>query len=101
VRVPEDFSVIILAVANTLAAQGEQLQKGDWIITGAATKPAAVAISASAIPGATPPMLAEPWTPITRNECMIPQTVPNKPIKGAVLPVVARKSNRCPSFSIS
>ena len=43
VRVPEDFSAIILAVANTLAAQGEQLQKGDWIITGAATKPAAVA----------------------------------------------------------
>jgi 2-keto-4-pentenoate hydratase len=42
-RVPDDFSAIILAVANTLAAHGEQLQKGDWIITGAATKPAAVA----------------------------------------------------------
>ena len=41
-RVPEDFSAIILAVANTLAAHGVQLQKGDWIITGAATKPVAV-----------------------------------------------------------
>ncbi len=43
-RVPDDFSAIILAVANTLAAHGEQLQKGDWIITGAATKPAAIAV---------------------------------------------------------
>ncbi len=43
-RVPEDFSAIILAVANTLAAQGELLKKDDWIITGAATKPAAVAV---------------------------------------------------------
>lgn len=41
-RVPEEFSAIILAVANTLAAQNERLQKGDWIITGAATKPVAV-----------------------------------------------------------
>lgn len=41
-RVPGDFSTIILAVANTLAEQGEQLQKGDWIISGAATKPVAV-----------------------------------------------------------
>lgn len=41
-RVPEDFSAIILAVATTLAAHGEQLQKGDWIMTGALTKPVAV-----------------------------------------------------------
>ena len=41
-RLPKDFSAIILAVANTLAEQGEQLQQGDWIISGAATKPAAV-----------------------------------------------------------
>ena len=34
-------------------------------------------------------MLAEPDTPITRNECMIPQTVPNNPIKGATEAVVA------------
>jgi 2-keto-4-pentenoate hydratase len=43
-RVADDFSAIILAVANTLAAHGEQLQQGDWIITGAATQPAAVAV---------------------------------------------------------
>jgi 2-keto-4-pentenoate hydratase len=43
-RVPVDFSVIILAVANTLADHGEQLQQGDWIITGAATQPAPVAV---------------------------------------------------------
>jgi len=43
-RVPDDFSAIVLAVASTLAAHGEQLQKGDWIITGAATKPVAVAV---------------------------------------------------------
>ena len=43
-RVPGDFSAIVIAVANTLAAHGEQLQQGDWIITGAATQPAAVAV---------------------------------------------------------
>lgn len=42
-RVPEDFAAIILAVANTLAAHGERLQKDDWIITGAATRPVPVA----------------------------------------------------------
>lgn len=42
-RVPEDFAEIILTVANTLAAHGEQLQKDDWIITGAATRPVSVA----------------------------------------------------------
>lgn len=37
-RVPEDFSALIITVANILAAHGEQLQKGDWIITGAAAR---------------------------------------------------------------
>lgn len=41
-RVPQDFSIIIRDVANILAAHGEQLKKGDWIITGAAAKPAPV-----------------------------------------------------------
>ena len=41
-RVPQDFSTIIIDVANILAANGEQLKKGDWIITGAAAKPAPV-----------------------------------------------------------
>jgi len=38
-RVPRDFSTVILDVANMLAAHGEQLRQGDWIITGAAAKP--------------------------------------------------------------
>lgn len=37
-RVPEDFSTIILDVADILAAHGEQLKSGDWIITGAAAR---------------------------------------------------------------
>jgi 2-keto-4-pentenoate hydratase len=41
-RVPREFSRIIMDVANILAAHGEQLQHGDWIITGAATSPAPV-----------------------------------------------------------
>lgn len=41
-RVADDFSALILTVANTLAAHGERLQRGDWIITGAAAKPVAV-----------------------------------------------------------
>ncbi|NOR52433.1 MAG: hypothetical protein GQ470_07430 [Gammaproteobacteria bacterium] len=43
-RVPEKFSTIIITVANTLAAHGEQLQKGDWIITGAAARPVPVQV---------------------------------------------------------
>lgn len=43
-RVPQDFSIIIHDVANILAAHGEQLKKGDWIITGAAAKPAPVQV---------------------------------------------------------
>jgi 2-keto-4-pentenoate hydratase len=41
-RVPQDFSTLIITVANTLAAHGEQLQAGDWIITGAAARPVSV-----------------------------------------------------------
>ena len=59
----------------------------------AAAKPAAVAISASEIPGATTARLADPLIPIPLNDSIIPQTVPKSPIKGAVLPVVARKDN--------
>ena len=57
----------------------------------AANKPRAVAKRASAIPGATTAklvllLIAMDWKALT-----IPQTVPNKPIKGAVDPTVARK----------
>ncbi len=41
-RVPQDFAPLILTVANTLAAHGEELKAGDWIISGAAAKPVPV-----------------------------------------------------------
>jgi 2-keto-4-pentenoate hydratase len=37
-RVPKEFSALVLTVANILAAHGELLRKGDWIITGAAAR---------------------------------------------------------------
>lgn len=43
-RVPQHFGELIVTVAKFLAANGEQLSKGDWIITGAASK--AVPVSA-------------------------------------------------------
>ena len=57
----------------------------------AVNKPSAVAIRASAIPGATVARLAFIWIPISWNEIIMPQTVPNKPINGATEAVVARK----------
>ena len=57
----------------------------------AANKPNAVANKASAIPGATIARLVFLEIAIDWNEFIIPQTVPNKPIKGAVEPTVARK----------
>jgi 2-keto-4-pentenoate hydratase len=41
-RVPQDFSAIVITVADMLAAHGECLKEGDWIITGAAAKPVPV-----------------------------------------------------------
>ncbi|MCF6219258.1 MAG: fumarylacetoacetate hydrolase family protein [Gammaproteobacteria bacterium] len=41
-RVPATFIPLLEQIANTLASHGEQLQAGDWIITGAATTPIAV-----------------------------------------------------------
>ena len=57
----------------------------------AAARPAAVAIKASAIPGATTAKEALFMTPIWRKDSMMPQTVPNRPMNGADEPVVARK----------
>lgn len=37
-RVPQSFGELIVTVANFLASNGERLKKGDWIITGAASK---------------------------------------------------------------
>ena len=51
----------------------------------------AVAIKASEIPGATTDRLATPVAPMPWKEFIIPQTVPKRPTKGAVAPVVAKK----------
>ena len=56
----------------------------------AANSPSAVANNASAIPGATIAKLVFLDIAIDWKEFIIPQTVPNKPIKGAVEPIVAR-----------
>src|SRR4030095_760079 len=56
----------------------------------AGTRPAAVVIRASEIPGATAARLAEPWEPIFVKAFMIPHTVPNSPTNGVTAPVVAR-----------
>jgi 2-keto-4-pentenoate hydratase len=38
-RLPDDFGAIVKVVADILGEHGEQLQAGDWIISGAATTP--------------------------------------------------------------
>ena len=57
----------------------------------AAPRPAAVAMSASEMPGATTARLAEPCWPMPWKAAMMPQTVPKRPMKGVALAVVARK----------
>ena len=56
----------------------------------AASNPKAVANKASAMPGATIAKLVFLEIAIDWNEFIIPHTVPNNPIKGAVDPIVAR-----------
>ena len=57
----------------------------------AANRPNAVAISASAMPGATARSVAVLAFARPVNEVMTPHTVPNKPMNGATEAVVARK----------
>src|ERR1700730_18204901 len=56
----------------------------------AATSPIAVASRASAMPGATTARLVVLVFDMPIKLSMIPHTVPNKPTKGAVAPIVAR-----------
>src|SRR6187399_1360523 len=56
----------------------------------AANKPMAVAISASAMPGATICSVACCTPPSATNELRMPHTVPNRPTYGLVEPMVAR-----------
>ena len=67
----------------------------------AANKPIAVAINASAIPGATICKVAclAPLNAI--KACIIPQTVPNKPIYGLTEATVAKNGTRLSSISTS
>ena len=55
------------------------------------SRPRAVANNASAIPGATIAKLVFLEIAIDWNEFIIPHTVTNSPIKGAVDPTVAKK----------
>ena len=67
----------------------------------AANRPAAVAISASAMPGATTPRLVEPTLAMRWNDVMIPHTVPNSPMNGVMLAVVASSGSRRSSLATS
>ena len=67
----------------------------------AAARPKAVAMSASAIGVPTTPRLVEPVCPMLRNAVMIPQTVPNSPMNGATLAVVASSGSRRSSLLTS
>src|SRR2546423_14952615 len=56
----------------------------------AAASPTAVAINASAMPGATAWILDDVVVERARDAVMIPQTLPERPMNGAVLAGVAR-----------
>ena len=67
----------------------------------AASNPKAVANKASAIPGATIAKLVFLDIAIDWNEFIMPQTVPNNPMKGAVAQTVAKKVKSFSIFFIS
>src|SRR5438552_2194878 len=56
----------------------------------AAARPMAVAASASAMPGATIARLVSLDSAMAKNAAMMPQTVPNRPMKGATEEITAR-----------
>ena len=60
----------------------------------AATRPSAVAKSASAMPGAMMARLASSEAAMPWKEFMMPKTVPNRPTKGETAPIVARPGSR-------
>src|SRR5215475_8728588 len=67
----------------------------------AANSPMAVATSASEIPGATMASVACCTLPSEAKALMMPQTVPNSPTYGLVLPTVASVARLCSRRSIS
>src|SRR5688572_12701560 len=62
---------------------------------------AAVAISASATPGATAAMLPDPFVAIPMNATITPSTVPSRPMSGLTDPMVASHGMNRPSRSRS
>ena len=56
----------------------------------ATNRPSAVVTRASAMPAETAAMPPEPVMAMPRNALMMPMTVPKRPMKGAVVPIVAR-----------
>ena len=67
----------------------------------ATARPMAVAISASEIPGATAARAADCMSPMAWKEFMMPQTVPNRPINGVALALVARNDSELDSLASS
>ena len=67
----------------------------------AASRPSAVASSASAMPGATTERLVFFEAAIAWNEVMMPHTVPKRPMKGPAEPTVASTRSRRSSRSTS
>ena len=67
----------------------------------AANKPRAVAISASAMGPLTTARSVEPCEPMFMKAVMIPHTVPNRPMNGVMLAVVARNVSRFSSLATS
>src|SRR2546428_223211 len=59
----------------------------------AVNSPAAVVISASAMPGATTRKLAAPAVPSPEKASITPHTVPKSPMKGVTDPVVASQGH--------
>jgi len=53
------------------------------------------------MPGATTPRFVEPVWPIPWNADMIPMTVPNRPMNGVMLAVVARNGTHFSSLATS
>lgn len=49
IRLPQDLGALACLVADTLAAQGERLAPGDWIISGSVTVPVDVAPGQEAV----------------------------------------------------
>ena len=60
---------------------------------------AAVAMSASATPGATAPMFPDPLVAIPMKALMTPSTVPRRPMSGLTDPMVASQGMKWPSRS--